>query len=437
MQQRRSRFARFAPAALATAAALIASMGTAAAAPPSPVDDVIGSLPPVPARPIDSFYTPPEQLPEGEPGDVIKQRRVATPTFPNMTVTQVMYLSTNQAGDPVAVTGALMRPMVSPMAKPRGEDAPLVALSPGTRGQGNQCAPSKFLDLTQADPRQPEYQAANYQDYMARGISVFVTDYLGGGTPARQEYLVGRSEGQNDLDAARAAMRVDDGDDLTENSPVGLDGYSQGGQTAAWANEIQPDYAPELNVVGAFIDAPPTDMVGTLDHFNGSPTAGAGIALAAISGVSTAYPELDFEQYLTPFGERVYDRLYASCVGEELAAFGTITLDDVTDPDVSNLPAFREALAESQLGTQPPAAPAYITNGSVDTIVPPNNPRQLYANWCDFEGVDVTFTQYPALEHLSNRPVASVEAIEWLANRLAGAPAEPGCRENQATPVIG
>lgn len=427
---------RVAALGLAASAAAAMTMATAAAE-PSPVDDIIGSLPALPTLPGNEFYVPPAELPAGGPGDVIRERTVPLPTLPNMTVTQVMYLSTNQAGDLVPVTGALLRPMLSPLAAERGESAPLVALTPGTRGLGDQCAPSRFFDPTTVDPRQPDYQTLNYVDYMARGISVFVTDYLGGGTPLRQEYLVGRSEAQNSLDGARAALRLTGDDDLDENSPIGLDGYSQGGQAAAWANEIQPDYAPELDLKGAYIDAPPHDMIGTLDHFNGNPTAGSGIALALISGVSTAYPELDFEQYVNEFGEGVYERLYNSCVVEELGTFGTITLEDVSNPDISTMPAFRDRLGESQLGTSPPASPSYISNGSADTVVPPADPRNLYADWCQFDGVDVTFSQIPGLEHLSNRPVASIDGIQWLSERLAGAPAEPGCRERTSLGVIG
>lgn len=433
---RMRRVKRFAALGLAASAALAVTIGTAAAE-PSPVDEIVGSLPAAPALPGNEFYLPPAQLPDGEPGDVIRARTVPVPTFPNMSVTQVMYLSTNQAGELVPVTGALMRPILSPRAAGRGESAPLVALTPGTRGQGDQCAPSKFLDPTTADPRQPEYQAVNYQDYMSRGISVFVTDYLGGGTPLRQEYLVGRSEGQNGLDGARAALRLVGDDDLDEASPIGLDGYSQGGQAGAWAAQIQPDYAPELDLRGVYVDAPPHDMIGTLDHFNGNPTAGAGIALALISGVSTAYPELDFEQYLNAFGDGVYDRLYSSCVLEELGTFGTITLGDVSDPDISTMTDFRDRLGESLLGTSAPAVPAYISNGGADTVVPPGDPRNLYADWCRFDGVDVTFSQIPGLEHLTNRPVASIDGIQWLSERLAGEPAEPGCRERTSAGVIG
>ncbi|MCA1835798.1 MAG: lipase family protein [Actinobacteria bacterium] len=87
-----------------------------------------------------------------------------------------------------------------------------------------------------------------------------ITDYEGGGTPIPQSYLVGPPEGYAGLDAARAAQRLDPRDDLTQDSPVGLSGYSQGGQAASWAAELQPRYAPELNVKGVLAGGIPYDM---------------------------------------------------------------------------------------------------------------------------------------------------------------------------------
>lgn len=59
--------------------------------------------------------------------------------------------------------------------------------------------------------------------------------------------MVGRPEGYAGLDAVRAAQRLPD-TEITEDSPGGIVGYSQGGQAAGWTAELQPEYAPELNL---------------------------------------------------------------------------------------------------------------------------------------------------------------------------------------------
>lgn len=124
-------------------------------------------------------------------------------------------------------------------------------------------------------------------------------------------------------------------------------------------------------------------------------------------------------------------------IPEEFVSFGTITVGDVTHPDVSQRKDFSARLAESQLGTKRPIIPSYIYNGSVDTIVPPSGGRELYSSWCQFKGVSVVYTQAPAQEHASNLVAGTPQAVAWLSARLAGKPAEPGCHENQQLPGIG
>lgn len=70
-------------------------------------------------------------------------------------------------------------------------------------------------------------------------------------------------------------------------------------------------------------------------------------------------------------GRAVINRVKNSCALEELIAFDSISIGDVTQPDALQHPDVQQALAQSQLGTTAPAVPAYIYYGSADTIVPP------------------------------------------------------------------
>ncbi|GAA4971984.1 lipase family protein [Pseudonocardia tropica] len=404
------------------------AMATEPTPPPTgPLDQALAQVPGLPPLSDDDFYQPPART-EGDVGDIIRSRSIVAPAFPEATTQQFMYVSKNQKGDAVPVTGTLLTSSTAPK-----KDAPLVVVTPGTRGLGKQCAPSKQFNLATLDPRAADYESATYTQYLLRGINVVVTDYVGGGTPLPQEYLVGRSEGQNGLDAVRAAQRLNPDDAITDASPVGVSGYSQGGQAAGWVQELQPDYAPEINLKGAIIDAPVQDMVAQIEHLNGNPTAGAGFGLAGMQGTSDAFG-LDIRDYLTDTGKKVYERLNASCTVEDIAGFGTITTADVTDPDVLQQPQFRDALKESLLGTKKPGAPAYIYHGSADTIVPANFGPALFSGWCQ-QGADVEFTQLPAQEHLSGNITGTPAAIDWMAKRLAGEPPRSGCVRGSQIPV--
>lgn len=439
---RRSRLTlRLAPVAILGSAALITTLGAGAAhatAPPSPVpvplaDQLLGSLPPLPLiHPASAYawYTPPNPLPAGQPGDIIKSRVIPiNPTVPDAKTIQFMYLSTNQTGHLVPVTGTLLTPALVPA------NGDLIDLSHGTMGLGKNCAPSQGFNPDTIDPRNPDYEALTYQQYLAHGDSIVLTDYLGGGVPVGQEYLVGRSEAYDDLDAAKAAEKLP-GTGLSASSPVGLSGYSQGGQTAAWADQIAPTYAPSLQIKGAIIDAPPVDMQAQYNQLNGNPTAGAGLGLAAIEGAANAFHNTGLNQDLTAFGQKVFARDNTACVAEALGTFGTITAGMVTNPDVSTTPAFVADLHQSLLGTMRPTTPAYIYQGSADTVVPPSFGPQLYQDWCQNSGVSVEFTQLPAQEHLSGNVTGTPAAINWLSNRLAGQPLPTGCTIGQEIPGL-
>jgi Secretory lipase len=213
--------------------------------------------------------------------------------------------------------------------------------------QTSQFAPGK--------PASPDYEIGNYQQFLLKGISVVVTDYEGAGTPGLPSYLVGPTEGKAGLDAVRAAQRTN-GSGVSLNSPVGISGYSQGGQAAGWAAELQPKYASELKLKGVLAGGVPTDMNVEINHLNGNPTAGAGFALAALVGLDVAY-KLDLAGRRTPNGVQVTQQVEGSCYAEYFTAFGTTSSGDVTQPDVLADPTWQSRFAESRLGTTAPGAP--------------------------------------------------------------------------------
>jgi pimeloyl-ACP methyl ester carboxylesterase len=279
----------------------------------------------------------------------------------------------------------------------------------------------------QANPSSPDYEITEYQQFLVHGISVVVTDYEGQGTPGDSSYLVGPSEGRNALDALRAAEHIN-GSGLSPKSPAGIAGYSQGGQAAAWAAELQPTYAPDLHLRGVLAGGVPADMLMTVNHLNGNVTAGAGLALATLVGLNHANPGLDLNSKLTPEGRLVIDHVKQSCIIEDFAGFGTTTIGQVTNPDILSDPAWQKAYRASLLGTRKPAAPAYLYHGTADTIVPIAEGGKLYHDWCT-QGASVQYEVITGAEHISGFLLGAPAGIQWLADRLAGEPAVAGCHE--------
>ena len=209
---------------------------------------------------------------------------------------RIRYTSVNERGEKVPVTGALYD---RPFSKG------LIALAPGTRGLGDQCAPSAGSSmLSSVGPGTTlnvNYEAPMVQMLLDAGYRVVVTDYIGLGTEGLHTYLNRVDQGHALIDAARATAKP--------HEKVAFWGYSQGGGAAAAAAELVADYAPELNVVGTFAGAPPADPLGVRERIS---LTGQ---FAAVDEILTGRENLEF------FGRlRGLDRADAAARATELLA---------------------------------------------------------------------------------------------------------------------
>lgn len=384
-------------------------------------------FPSTPALPVSAFYDLPKSLPKGPLGTIIRSEEL--PAIPGATVRRMMYVSTDNQGRRVPVTGIVLTPTVPPQNPGPGGARPIVTNLPGTRGLADGCAPSNFYDRSSFEARNIELvQAPGYLQPLAAGAAVVITDYVGGGTPLAQEYLISRSAGQSGIDATRAALLLDPNDDLNDSSPLAYFGVSQGGQAAAAVAELLPTYGRELQprVRGVAAGGVVKDLKEEVAFSDGNPLM-SGVGLAVLTGLDAAFPKLDLEKSMTEEGRALFARVRASCIGEEFAAYGDTTYADVTKPDVTTLPAWRAAMAQSELGKVAPQVPTYLFNGSFDTIVPAHMTPELFNDWCS-RGAGTEFTSYPATEHVGSLVAFGIPAAnDWLLARLAGKPAPKGC----------
>jgi hypothetical protein len=305
------------------------------------------------------------------------------------------------------------RVLVPTAAWSGGGPRPIVSVASGTRGIGDSCAPSKF---------QPDYEKPLFIDAMlARGWAVAVTDYEGLGTPGTHTYIVGRSEGHTVIDAVRAATRLP-ATGLTSGGPVAFSGYSQGGGGAAWAGELAPAYAPELQVVGITAGGTPADLGVVSDYLEGS--VGFGFLLLSALGLDAAYPELNLPTYLNDRGRTLYETQQDACVDAVLGyAFGHIA--DYTTTDPLDDPRWQARLADNKLGTRAPKAPIYLFHGLADEIIPWSQAKTLRGQYCA-AGVPVTWGTYLG-EHVMTLVLSASDVVSYLADRFAGKPTRSNC----------
>ncbi|MFD0020284.1 lipase family protein [Streptomyces sp. NPDC058382] len=396
---------------------------------------------------IPDFYNPPTELPSAN-GALIRQEPLPLGlSIPGLdgrpmpgTATRLMYKSTDSGGQPVAVTGAYIEPSA---AWKGGGARPLVAVASGTMGQGDQCAPSMALQypLTlNGETVSVGYEALAIYRLLSAGTAVVVTDYVGLGTTDRLHTYVNRvDEGHALLDAARAAHAVP-GASITPKSRTGLYGYSQGGGASASAAELQPSYAPDIELSGTYSGAPPADLTAVMKGIDGSALAGA---LAwSINGFAQADSDLRdvVEANVNAAGKAALKDASTMCVGDAILGYGFAKSSKWTNSGksigdvIAAEPRAQAALDKQRIGNLKPAGPVRLATGIQDDIVPHRQARQLAVDWCH-KGANVTYDAVilPNLgdKLLTNHVVPLItdqgEAISWLTDRLAGRPATSNC----------
>ncbi|WP_186290571.1 lipase family protein [Gordonia zhaorongruii] len=388
------------------------------------------------------FYTVPKQL-TGAPGDVLRSEpmtvalSVPTPSghFP-ADASRIMYRTTGPTGQPAAATGTVLTPK-SPW---RGRGSrPLVSFTVGTHGIGPQCKTSRLLGeaLHYTPPLDffVEYELPSIYMLLSQGIAVVVTDYL------PDTYLNPRGEGPATIDAARAAQRLP-GAQIPADGPVAFWGYSQGGHSAAAAAEQVSAYAPELNVKGAFVGAPPVDMIKQLGTVDGG--ALVGINGYFLNGLMGSYPATKpvIDDMLNRAGHEMLRRTDGQCVVETELTYGLRKSSELTvsGRSIQSVLASDRRTAKvidsMTLGRTAPSTPILLLTGGADDIVSPAAVRRLGHRWCA-GGTSVQLMDIPlpkifpglGLGHIVNMPIGELgQGFSWLNDRFNGRTAPSNCR---------
>ena len=395
-----------------------------------------------------AFYDPPARLPATN-GAIVRTEAMklgASVAFPGADgpipgrATRLMYKSTDSNGRPVAVTGTYIEPL---RAWKGGGPRPLVTLAEGTQGQGDQCAPSRTLERpirVSVDGLSLGYEIPSIYGLLSRGVAVVVTDYVGLGTTDRLHTYVNRlDQGHAVLDAARAARRVK-GASVTAKSRVAAYGYSQGGGAAAAAAELQPRYARELKLAGAYAGAPPADLAAVVKGIDGTVLTGA--IGYAVNGFRQSNPELGpiLQANVNRLGRAALERVSTQCLADTALTFPfartsswTKSGKPLSDVIAANPPA-RKVIDDQRIGRSKPTAPVRVVTGTKDDLVPHGQARRLAADWCAL-GARVTYVPVvqplasggTAINHLAPYVSDNLAAQRWIVDRLSGAGAGGNC----------
>lgn len=361
-----------------------------------------------------AFYVPPNPLPAGKPGDIIRSKpSKAGAATDKINAWQVMYLSTNALGAPIAVTGTILTP--------KGKDpktTPVISFGVGTHGPAFKCTPSYMSEIGAL------YEQPAVNDFIAAGYSVAMTDYEGyGPNPSKTTYITGKAEGPAMLDIVRAGQRLPDVA-WSPSAKVVLRGYSQGGGAALWGAQVQPTYAPDVNLVGVAAGGVPADLTQVALSLDGK--KGFGFLAYALLGLDHAYPDLKLASYMNDAGKKMFSDLEnGACTVELLTTFANKKLIDYTTTSPVLTPPWLARVAENKLGTKKLSVPVYQYLGAQDDLVDPNQGRTLHRDLCA-NGTSVQFKEFQS-DHITLVYTGNKDALAFVKDRIEGKPATPNC----------
>ncbi|MDE2402237.1 MAG: hypothetical protein KGL90_11290 [Burkholderiales bacterium] len=376
-----------------------------------------------------TFYTLPSPLPAGNHGDLLSYRSTTANLGVGAPATKawnVLYQSTDSIGATNVVSGSVLVPSAAWAGTgPR----PVILYAVGTHGLAQNCAPSRQFE------NGTDYENANIVAALKAGYAVLVTDYQGYMTGDAPTYLAGQSQGQAVLDIFKAATSIPSVG-ISPSAKAAIWGYSQGGQSAAWAAELLSTYAPDLNVVGVAAGGIPGDFIKTSLNLNGN--LGFGFLASGIIGLHQQYPlEIPVDLVATDAGKAALEVIKSQCVFPALLGHLNQNITEYTIPGVTlekleNIASVRDDLLAQNLGNNKVPVPLYQYHGQADEFIPLDQDIALKKAYCS-KFSKVTFDVYPS-EHIVTQFQAAPTVLAWLGDRFAGKAASDTCSTTAAEP---
>ena len=327
-------------AALAVLFALFAPAGPAAAAPQDPATD--------------PFFAAPANLADLAPGTVIRTRPVAAKLIPGVPLGkssfQILVRSNDAKDRPAAVAATVI--------VPRTPKKQLLAYQPAIDSLGAKCNPSYTLQAGN------EKEAALIQQALSRGLTVVVPDHQG----PRNGFAAGPMAAHAVLDSIRGTLASPEAGLDGDATKVAMMGYSGGAIATGWAAQLQPDYAPEINLVGVASGGTPADLEAAESTMDGT-LDGGGLFVGAALGVAREYPEL--LTLLNAKGLAYAEKIKDQCL-YQLVTHAFDSIKKYSDsPDPMREPVAQAVLNELKMGGDlAPTVPYYLWHSTRDQLIP-------------------------------------------------------------------
>lgn len=373
----------------------------------------------MPTPDADPFYAQPNPMPNVPPGTILNSRSVQFAPLgiplPNP-AWQLQYMATDMHGRPQAAIATVVTPLTPSITG----NKPLVSLQFAINSPGLKCAPSHQVTGSMEN-RNSQLEALEYlPQILALGWTLVFPDHLGPTSSA----AVGRVAAPIVLNGIRAAISFEPLG-MSDETPIGMMGYSGGALATTWSAALQPELAPELNIVGVAAAGLPANLEVTAKAFDGDPIFFP-VAFGVVVSINRLFPQMLPPGLLNEDGVRLAEAVKDGCLGQTTdgspAPSGQFA-NYTTVPDVYATPGVREVLPQLAL-PQPgevPTTEIYFYHQTLDQLAPLAEVEKVVDVWCE-AGVRIHLFRDLSGEHLIGAGTAVPSQYAFLSGRFAGSP---------------
>ena len=327
---------------------------------------------------------------------------------------RIRYTTQDENRQPLEVTGMVVAP-----AAPSPRLRPVLAWTHGTWGIDKSCSPSLSPNFW--------LQTAGL-DALAQGMVVVAPDYIGlGGSDVRHPFLSGIPTGQAVLDAVRAVQSLKG---ASAGKRFAVWGESQGGHAALWTAQVQPTYAPDLELVGVVAAAPPTDLQSNLRQ---APNATVRTFFTAYIGQSWSdHYDIPLATIAGPGSRAIIGRLALKCISLNekpnlgMTAGILILQSNMKNTDITAITPWSQLSVSNSPQVGRFTVPLLIAQNPTDQLVAPAVTR-AYAQELCAAGQAVRWIDVNGSGHATTAKDSSPASVQWIVDRFAGRPSPNDC----------
>jgi len=382
----------------------------------------------------DDFYSLPKGYEKASPGEILRHRKPPGPlaAFGDIALNlhsayQIQFRTTSSQGQPdTAVTTLLI---------PKGANSSrMVSYQDFEDSSSVDCATSYALHqgkvfntgLSKSDVL---FEAG----LLNEGYYVNLPDYEG----RKAAFGSGPQAGYATLDSIRAVLKSSEFTGISKDHvDITMWGYSGGSIPTEWAAEMQPDYAPELKILGAAVGGIISNINSTIHIINKTPHAGFGPA--GLLGLHKAYQSKEFNRLLheetfpenrTEFMSPLH--LCASDVlenfsGKDIYSYFRSGEGFLNNPIVKNI--VEKAGIMGKHGV--PQIPMYFYQAVEDEVMPISGNDALIDSYCSKSISSLLYIRHQAGNHAATSFAGAGGAVGFLKDRFNGVPAQKGCNRS-------